>query len=179
MMKKLRLITILGLVCLFSVTNAQNINSEKSKATFKIENMKVKVVEGSFHGMTGNIVFNESDLSNSTFDICIKASTLNTGNEKRDDHLRTEDFFHVEKYPVICFNSESISRTSTGFVTKGKLTMHGVTKTFEIPFTFDGIQFRGELILNRLDFNIGNDTNTFMVSNKVVISIFCTVNLNS
>lgn len=175
-MKNLRLIISLCLLSVFSITNAQTINTEKSKVTFEIGNMKINTVKGSFHGMKGTVVFNKLDLSNSTFNVCIDASTVDTENEKRDNHLRTEDFFNVEKYPVICFNSESIRKTSKGYVTRGKLTMHGVTKTVDIPFTFDKITFKGKIKLNRLDFNVGNNTSTFMVSNEVVISIFCTVN---
>lgn len=151
------------------------INTEKSNVTFELSNLKFNTVEGSFAGMKGEITFDKNDLSVCDFNVCIDASTVDTKNSKRDEHLRKEDFFDVEKYPTICFESKSVSKTDSGFSTKGELTMHGSTREVEIPFTFDGTTFKGQLTLNRLDYKIGESYGSFMVGKKVELEIVCVV----
>lgn len=168
------IITTISLILAFSsVIFAQQIDTKASKITFEITNMKVNTVEGTFTGMKGTVKFNSSDLSNSNFDVCIDAASVDTKNKKRDDHLRTEDFFDVEKHPTICFKSSEIIKTKEGYLTKGKLTMHGVTKTVDIPFTYANETLTGKLNLNRFDYKVGEDTNTFMVDDEVELTIIC------
>ncbi len=150
---------------------AQHINTETSKVSFEVSNMKFRTVEGTFSGMTGTANFDASDLKNSVFDICIDASTVNTENEKRDTHLKNEDFFHVDKHPQICFVSTSISKTNTGFEATGNLSMHGVTKVVTVPFTYENKTIKAKLDINRLDYKVGEDFGTFMVGNEVEIWI--------
>jgi len=154
---------------------AQSINSGKSEVTFEIGNLGFNTVEGSFKKMTGEVKFNPSDLSNAIFDVCIDASTIDTDSRKRDEHLKNEDFFDVEKYPKICFQSESITKTAGKYLTKGKLTMHGVTKQIEILFTYLDKEFEGAFTVNRYDYNIGSQTSKFMVSEEAEIRIVCVI----
>lgn len=172
-MNKLTLIAFLLCTSILSFANKQEIDQEKSKVTFEISNMKVRTVNGSFSGMKGTIKFNPKDLKNSSFSVCVDAATVNTDNTKRDDHLRTEDFFFVSKYPVICFESELIQKTSTGYMVKGKLTIHGVTKQVTVPFTFENNVLKGSGKINRLDYGIGVDTGTAMVGDEVTITVVC------
>ncbi len=161
----------------FSLQNldAQTIAAEKSKVNFSIKNIAINTVNGNFTGMKGNVSFNESDLSVCTFDVCIDAASVDTDNQKRDNHLRKADFFEVEQYPSICFVSESISKTEKGYNAKGNLTMHGTTKSIEIPFTFDGSTFVGNFEVLRKDFGVGSSYGNFMVGNKVKVEIVCVV----
>lgn len=152
---------------------AQSIDAEKSVVNFSIDNMKWKTVEGSFKGMSGKINFDASQPQKSSMSVCIKASTVFTDNEKRDEHLRTEDFFDVKKYPTICFEDESMVKTESGYLVKGKLTMKNVTKQVEIPFSYANGEFSGKLMIKRLDFNVGEDTGTFMVGDEVQLEIIC------
>ncbi len=154
-----------------SFANAQSLNSDKSLVNFSIKNMKVRTVEGTFTGMKGEIRFDENDLDKSSFKVSVDAATVNTDNKKRDDHLRNADFFHVEEYPQISFESTSIELTSNGFSTKGMLTMHGVTREVEIPFTFSDNQFVGTLDVNRFDYKIGEDTGTTSVDETATLEI--------
>lgn len=165
------LISLLG----FHIISAQEINIKRSKIIFDVTNMKVNTVSGSFTGMKGIVKFDENDLDNSSFNVCIDVSTVNTGNTKRDDHLKNEDFFEIEKYPEICFKSEKISKYQDNFVTNGKLTMHGVTKEILIPFTFNGKSFQGVFKINRLDYNVGESTSEFSVSNEISLSVYCEI----
>jgi len=163
------LVTSLGL-------NGQTINSEDSKVTFSVSNMAFNTVKGTFNGMEGEIYFSPNDLLASKFEVCIDASSINTGNQKRDKHLKNEDFFEVEKYPNICFKSTEVEKTTSGNKTKGILTMHGVSKKVEIPFTFKNNQFIGNFEVNRKDYKIGEGTGSFMVGKEIEIQIVCFVN---
>lgn len=172
-MNKLTLIALLLSASIFGFANKQVIDQEKSKVTFEISNMKVKTVNGSFGGMKGTVNFNPKDLKNSFFNVCVDAATVNTDNTKRDDHLRTEDFFFVTKYPTICFESETIQKTNSGYVVKGKLTLHGVTKQITVPFTFENNVLKGTGKINRLDYGVGVETGTAMVGDEVTITVVC------
>ncbi|PNQ75412.1 protein yceI precursor [Hanstruepera neustonica] len=157
------------------VSQAQTIDSNKSVVDFKISGGGIFTVKGTFTGMQGKFDFNESDVSSSKFDICIESKTLNTKNEKRDTHLHSADFFDVDKYPTICFKSASVSKTSDGYQTTGDMTIHGVTKTVTIPFTFKNNTFKGALEINRFDYNIGEDFGTFRVGETAEVTITCKV----
>lgn len=165
---------ILGFV---SLASAQTINIEKSVVHFKIGSMGFKTVKGTFDGMRGVVVFDPKNLAAARFDVCLDASTVCTGIKKRDEHLRNEDFFEVDRYPHICFQSAEIVKTNDGYKAVGDLVMHGVTRKVEIPFSYAGGTFQGSLNLKRLDYKVGEDTGTFMVSDEVEITIICYLNL--
>ena len=101
--------------------------------------MSFSSVEGSIEGMTGTIAFTEDTLEESSFAVCIKPETIDTDNEKRDSHLKNEDFFSVTEHTTVCFQSSSITKSKSGYLTKGKLILHGVTKEIEIPFFIDDL----------------------------------------
>lgn len=173
-MKKIGLIASMAFLAI-GFGNAQTIDSGNSKVNFSIKNMKVRTVEGTFSGMKGEIRFDKTDLANSSFKVTIDAATINTENEKRDDHLRSEDFFHVETYPVISYESSSIKNTSEGYMTTGTLSMHGVSKEMEIPFTYSNKQFRGTLEVNRFDYKIGEGTGKATVGETASLEIIAVV----
>ncbi len=174
-MKKIGMIVSLAFMVI-GFGNAQTIDSDRSVVNFSIQNMKVRTVEGTFTGMKGEISFDKTDLTNSNFKVTVDAATVNTENEKRDDHLRNEDFFHVEEYPVISFESSSIKNTSEGFITAGILSMHGVSKEVAFPFTFSENQFRGTVEVNRFDYKIGEGTSTFSVDEIASLEIIAVLN---
>ncbi len=171
MMLRLLIVTLAFLSFSFNV-NSQVRDSFESIITFSVSNMKFKTVEGSFSGMVGEVDFQPNDLFSSKFDVCIDAKSIDTGNEKRDEHLKNKDFFEVETYPKICFESSNISETSDGHKAKGTLTMHGVSKKIEIPFTFNSNQFNGEFKLNRVDYKIGGK-GRFIVGKEITVRIKC------
>lgn len=154
---------------------SQSLVSENSVVSFSISNMGFNTVKGTFKGMTGDITFNPNNTNASNFDVCIDASTVNTGNSKRDDHLKKEDFFEVATYPTICFKASEILKTSSGYQTTGILSMHGISKTVEIPFTYSNNQLVGEFEVNRLDYNVGVGTGGFMVGKEISIKILATL----
>jgi polyisoprenoid-binding protein YceI len=175
-MKTFQLFLFLISFLSFNFIQGQTIDSSKSVIEFKIKGGMIFNVKGTFKGMEGDFNFNKNDLENSSFDICIDAATVNTDNEKRDTHLKTEDFFYVEKHPNICFKSTSVSAKDKDYITIGELTMHGVTKTIEIPFKFSNNTFKGSFEIERSDYKIGEDTGTLTVGSTADVTIICVVN---
>jgi polyisoprenoid-binding protein YceI len=152
---------------------SQTIDTKKSVINFEISNMAVNTVEGTFKGFSGDVIFNPNDLNQSKIEVCIDASSVDTGNKERDDHLRTADFFDVENYPEICFISEEITKREKGYLAKGYFKMHGVTKSVEIPLIYKNNTLAGKITINRFDYKIGEDTGSFMVGSEVDIVILC------
>ena len=112
---------------------------------------------GSFGGLKGGISFDPSDLDNSKLNVSLDVASINTGNGMKNTHAKSPKWFDAEKYPTISFVSSSISKTSSGYDSKGTLTMHGIQKQIEIPFTFANNTFSGSIQVNRLDYNINTD----------------------
>jgi len=105
------------------------IDPDHSTVGFKIRHLMVSNVNGRFQTYNGTINVNDEDLSKSKVDVSIDAASINTNVQKRDDHLRSPDFFDVAKYPKITFVSKSISKGALDHLqVKGDLTIHGVTK---------------------------------------------------
>jgi polyisoprenoid-binding protein YceI len=135
--------------------------------------MGIRSVEGLFTGIKGNITFNPSNLSNASFDVCIDASSINTENTKRDNHLKNKDFFQVDSFPTICFKSKSIVKSKEGYNVTGDLTMLGSTLEITFPFTYSSKYLKASFGLERLDFGLGIDYGSFMVGKTVEINISC------
>ncbi len=132
--------------------------AESSSVKFKIKNLGFNV-GGSFTGLKGNIKFNPANTSASSIDVTVDANTVNTDNSSRDNHLRKEDYFNVEKYPHIRFVSEKITGNNGNYNITGKLTLKDVTRQITFPFTAKeeqgGYVFEGEFKIKRKDFHVG------------------------
>ncbi|HJR09457.1 MAG TPA: YceI family protein [Pyrinomonadaceae bacterium] len=96
-------------------------------------------VRGKFTDFTVAIVYDDKDVTKSTVNAVIKAASIDTGIEPRDKHLRTPDFFDVEKFPEITFQSSRIEKKGKNFIAHGTFTMHGVSKEIALPFTINGV----------------------------------------
>jgi polyisoprenoid-binding protein YceI len=96
-------------------------------------------VRGKFTEFTVTIVHDDKDVTKSSVDAVIKAASIDTGIEKRDAHLRSADFFDVEKFPEITFKSSRIEKKGKDFIAHGTFSMHGVSKEIAIPFTVNGV----------------------------------------
>lgn len=104
------------------------IDSAHSSAQFSVRHMMVSNVKGQFSKMSGTFFFDPKDPAASKIDAVIDATSINTGNAKRDGHLRNPDFFDTEKYPTLTFKSKQAWKSGERIHVKGDLTMHGVTK---------------------------------------------------
>lgn len=175
-MKKLSFtIALLFISSLVSLQAQQTIDQKKSKVDFKITGGGIFNVTGAITGMKGDFHLDLAALETANFNICIDASTVNTGNDKRDAHLRNPDFFEVDKYPTICFESSSVIKTTSGYAAKGKLTIHGITKEVIIPFTFSENTFVGSITINRFDYDLGKDISSVKAGTEATVTITCVV----
>ena len=101
-----------------------------SQVGFSVKHMMVSKVNGNFRKFSGTADIDDKKPENSKVEVTIDASSIDTGNEKRDGHLKTADFFDTAKYPTITFKSKSVKSLGEGkFDVTGDLTMHGVTKS--------------------------------------------------
>jgi polyisoprenoid-binding protein YceI len=115
-----------------------NVDPSHSEAGFQIRHL-VTQVRGKFTDYKGTIQVDPAKMTNSTVDFAIKAASIDTGNADRDKHLRSADFFDVEKFPEITFKSKSIKATGKDeYAVTGTFTMHGVSKEITLPVTFGG-----------------------------------------
>jgi polyisoprenoid-binding protein YceI len=112
----------------FAFATEYDIDSAHSSANFAVKHLMVSTVRGSFSKVTGTINLDEKDLTKSSVNASIDASTVNTQEPKRDEHLRSPDFFDVTKFPSLTFKSTKVEKGGNGFKVSGDLTIHGVTK---------------------------------------------------
>lgn len=147
-------------------TTTYTIDASHSQVGFSVKHMMFSTVRGNFRGFEGTIVVDNDNPANSTVNVTIDASTVSTGDEKRDEHLRSADFFDVATYPDITFKSTSIDfKDDENFTINGELTIHGVTAPAKIkaeqtgegtnPWGVDVAGFEGETKINRKDFGLG------------------------
>jgi polyisoprenoid-binding protein YceI len=143
--------------------------------------MTVSDCDGYFKDVTATITSSKADLTDAVAEMTAKVASVSTDNAGRDGHLQGADFFDAAKYPTITFKSTSFtkSKIANGYVVKGNLTMHGVTK----PVTFAtiikqgvnpmskkniaGFKITGKI--NRKDFGVGVDTPNAIVGEVVSI----------
>ena len=140
-MRKITILTALVLALGFGSAVAQGtygIDTVHSTVGFKIRHL-VSKVSGDFTDFDGTIVADFENLDTSSVEFTIQAASIDTKNEKRDGHLRSEDFFAVEKYPEITFKSSEITRVDDDtFAVAGTLTMRGVSKKITLMVDFLG-----------------------------------------
>ena len=110
-------------------TTTYQIDPRHSSAGFGVTHLMISTVRGEFHGVTGTVVVDEADISKSTVNVTIDATTVDTREPDRDKHLKSEAFFDVAKYPAITFQSTKVERNNDGNLkVTGDLTIRGVTK---------------------------------------------------
>jgi len=139
MMKKLSIVIALLSVALVQAQTTWNIDPSHSSIRFAVDHMVISEVEGIFSKYEGSVIATKDDFSDAKINFIVDVNSVNTDNAKRDEHLRSTDFFETEKYPKMTFVSSSITKTGTGkYNLKGKLTLHGVTKEIALVMTYGG-----------------------------------------
>jgi polyisoprenoid-binding protein YceI len=152
------------------------VSDEASKVHFVIKNFGVKT-GGDFTGLKGSIVFNPKALATSQMNVSVNANTINTDNDARDKHLKKDEYFGVEKFPLITFTSTKITESTAAgrYFVVGNLTIKGVTKSIQFGFSatpsVTGNVFNGEFEINRRDFGVGGNSMSMSDKLKVVLSI--------
>jgi len=105
------------------------IDPNHSQVNFGIKHLQVSTVRGSISGVTGNVIWDEKNPSKSSVEATINTTTVTTNNEKRDAHLKSPDFFNVEKFPTMTFKSTAVTSANGKLQVVGDLTLTGVTKS--------------------------------------------------
>ena len=122
-----------------SVAGEFNIDPVHSSLMFRVKHMGTSWFYGRVNQVTGKIVFDEANPTTSTVEIEAKLDTLDTNNDKRDAHLKSPDFFNVEKFATATFKSKSCSKLVDGmYEVAGDMTLHGVTKPLTIKMEKSG-----------------------------------------
>jgi polyisoprenoid-binding protein YceI len=192
-MKKL-ITPIAAALLMVSAASAQvnwKVDASHSKLGFSVVHLAVSETEGKFKVFNGTAASKtEMDFTDAKIDFTADAASINTEDEKRDGHLKSPDFFDVEKFPTITFKSTSMKPTgkgATSYVLEGDLTMHGVTK--KVKFTAIGAAktvkdpygnikngFKVSGTINRKDFGLG--WNAALEAGGVVVSEEVKIDLN-
>ncbi len=120
-----------------TATTTWNIDPVHSVAEFKVKHMMISNVKGQFTRLDGTLSLDESDITNSSVEASIEAASITTRDDQRDAHLKSADFFDVEKFPMLSFKSTGVSRTGgEELAVTGDLTIHGITRL--VVFNVEG-----------------------------------------
>lgn len=151
-----------------AVAGTYAIDPMHTSVGFEVEHMGLSRIQGRFNKMEGRIEVDPQRLDRSSVDVTIEASSIDTAVAPRDTHLRSADFFEVEKYPTLTFKSTQVRQEGNGYIADGQLTIKGVSKPVSIrfkaygPIQGEGNELRGGIIaepftINRMDFGVGED----------------------
>jgi polyisoprenoid-binding protein YceI len=129
---KTRILAVAALAMSAAVMSAQlkdyKIEGSHSEADFGIKHLGISTVHGSFHTVTGIVKFDPKNVAASSVEATIDVSGVDTGNTTRDEHLKSDNFFQVSKFPTMTFKSTSVKKVGDHYALAGDLTLHGVTK---------------------------------------------------
>lgn len=163
-------------------TTSWKIDPSHSGVEFQIKHLGVSTVRGSFSHPSGVVILDEKDMSKSHVDATIDATTVNTNEAKRDDHLKSADFFNVAQFPKLTFKSTSVKTVDGKLQMIGDLTLAGVSKPVTLLLdgpappqkgmggaTVSGFSATGTL--SRKDFNFGSKYGSPVLGDEVKFTI--------
>jgi polyisoprenoid-binding protein YceI len=167
-------------------TGSYGFDKAHSVIGFKVKHNGLIEIPGFFRDFTGKVEYNAADVSKSSVEFSAKVTSIDTGVTNRDNHLRSKDFFEVEKFPDITFKSTKVEKKGKQWTVTGDFTMKGVTKSITFPFNITGFLPAAEksaarmgitaaTTLNRRDYGITYGGN--LPSGIPVISDAVTINL--
>lgn len=184
--------TAVGLAWVISVgqpaaaeTARYDVDPEHSNIGFSVDHMVVSKTRGQFMEYTGFIEMDPDAKTVKTIDATIKTPSITTNHPKRDTHLKSPDFFDVEKYPTMIYKMKSYQKNGDGYTAVGDLTLRGVTKEITLVGNFNGVNkdpwgntragFTAEGKVNRKDFGVNwnkaLDNGGVIVGNEVLIRL--------
>ena len=160
-------------------------DTSHSSIGFSVRHLMISKVRGHFNKWGGTFEYDENDPTRSKLSVSIDAASVDTRDEKRDAHLRSPDFFDVEKFPALTFESTKIERDGDDFLVTGDLSIHGVTRTVQLkvesagqtkdPWGGQRAGFSASTSISRKDFgmsfNMALETGGVLVGDKVEIGI--------
>jgi len=186
--KKIVILSTLAVLALGAVAQAATytIDMSHSSVSFKVKHMMVSNVRGAFTDFGGSFTFDPEAPEKGAVAVEIKTASVSTNDDKRDEHLRSPDFFDVEKNPVMSFESTKlVHEGGDKYVLHGNLTLNGVTKPVELELEYAGmvndpwgntrVGFEAEGEINRKDFDVSwsktMDGGGLVVGDKVTIEL--------
>jgi polyisoprenoid-binding protein YceI len=168
-------------------TTTWNIDPAHATAEFKVKHMMISNVKGQFSKVTGVLTHDESEPANSRVEVSIEAASIETRDAQRDAHLKSADFFDVEKFPTLSFKSTDSKVVGDGeLIVRGDLTIRGITRkvTFQVegptppakdPWGNTRIAVSATTKINRKDFglawNAALETGGILVGDEVTITL--------
>ncbi len=169
---------------LSDLSGTYTLDPTHTRIGFVARHAMVTKVRGQFNEFEGSAVVDADDFERSTAQLTIQAASIDTRNEQRDGHLRSNDFLNLEEFPQITFVSTGVRRTGdTSLELTGDLTIKGTTNSVTVPFDFEGaatdpfgnlrVGFEGSVEINRKDYgvtwNAALETGGVLVSEKVTL----------
>jgi len=140
------------------------VDDAHTAVVFKVEHLGLSWVHGRFNDVSGSFTIDKDDPAKSSFTLTVKAESIDTGNAKRDQHLRSPDFFNVKQFPLLSFKSTSVKAVKDGYEVTGDFTLHGETQSItfalkggkqaEFPKGVQRTGFTTNLAIKRSDFGI-------------------------
>ena len=171
---------------LSDLSGTWTLDAAHTRIGFVARHAMVTKVRGAFNEFEGTAVVDGSNMAASTVQVTIQATSIDTRNEQRDGHLRSNDFLAMEEYPTITFTSTEVRPAGdNSFELVGDLTIKGVTNSVAIPFEFEGAAtdpfgnlragFEGQVTINRKDYgitwNAALETGGVLVSDDVTLEL--------
>jgi len=161
------------------------IDPTHSRLGFEARHAVITKVRGHFADFTGTIVVDPADVSASSASVAAQITSIDTGNADRDGHLRSADFFDIEKNPELTFTATKFSGSGDDYVVSGDLTINGVTKNIDLAVELTGTAtdpfgnvragFEGTSELSRKDFglvwNVALETGGLLVSDNIKLQL--------
>ncbi len=153
---------------------------------FTVSHMVISEVTGTFKEFEGTVAASQEDFSDAIIDVQIKAKSINTESNDRDNHLRSADFFDAEKYPILAFKSTEVhSKGNHKLVITGDLTLRGITKQVVLDAKFKGqavnpwgqivAAFKATTVINRkewgLVWNAALEAGGFLVGEDIELNL--------
>jgi polyisoprenoid-binding protein YceI len=175
------LVQLVGIQAIASQAVADEfaVDPAHSGINFKIAHLGLSWIQGRFDQFGGQFTIDTSDPEKCSFVLSINPASIDTNNQKRDDHLRSPDFLNVKQFPAMNFKSTSVRAAQGGYDVTGDFTMHGVTKpmtlslvggrTAEFPKGVSRTGFSAEFVLKRSEFGIEKFTPS--VGDKVYVAV--------
>ncbi len=171
-MKKISLIAaILAVqISLFAQTK-WNVDAVHSNVKFTVTHLVISEVEGAFKVFSGTINSSTPDFNGASIEFTVDVNSINTDNEMRDKHLKSDDFFNAEKFPKMTFKSTSFKKVSGNkYLLLGTLTIRDITKPVRVDVTYGGTAkdgygntkagFKATTKINRFNYNLKWNTLT-------------------
>lgn len=165
-----------------------NLDNSHTNVKFTVTHMVISEVDGHFKDFSGTMTASKPDFTDANIEFTVKVASINTDNEQRDNHLKADDFFNAEKYPVMTFKSIAMKKLSANkYELSGNLTIRDVTRfvkfavicggTAKDPWGNTKAGFKATATINRFDY--GLKWNTLMEAGGAMVGEDVTITINA